>query len=147
MMQKIITSRFGEIEYNNEDVLYFEDGLIGFENFKEFILITHKGNTLFTWLQSKDEGALAFLLCDPFAFYPEYDIEIPDEDEKKLKIQDIKDILIFTTTSIPKNAPRDATINLLAPIIVNIKEKIGRQVILDVSKYNYPTKYFILREK
>lgn len=146
-MQKLQTLRFGEIEYDEDKVLHFPVGLIGFENFKKFILLPHKGDSPFQWLQSQEDENLAFLVVDPFAFCPEYDFEIPDEDEKDLNLQEVKNMLVLTTAAVPPQTPKDITTNLLAPIVINTKENRGKQIILDTSRYDYSARHYLLKEK
>jgi len=169
----IKTTRFGEIEVPEEKIIYFSSGMIGFENYKKYVLFEHprkreaeepaltqeskqaKENSIsnqlaaekqnkveaseqscFVWLQSLELANLAFLLIDPFSFYPEYEFNLSEKDVIELEIENASDILVLTTVSLPKGAPQNMTSNLLAPIIINSKKQIGKQVILNENNYS-----------
>ena len=92
-------------------------------------------NDKFSWLQSVDNDSVTFPITVPQAFDIDYTFEIDDNNQKLLNLNDANDLLTFNIVNIPLNRPEDATINLLAPIVVNIKENIGAQLILSGSNH------------
>ena len=138
----ITGTRFGTIEYTEEDLIAFADGLIGFPAMTDFLLLHHKPESPFRWLQSLQEPAVAFLVTQPQGFVPEYLPEISDEDAARLKIDAEKPALLLTTAAIPKGEPKDMTLNLAAPIVINADARIGRQVVLDDNLYTVRHRVF-----
>lgn len=138
---KIETARFGLLEVPAEKVLTFEEGLPGFEKEHLFALVAEKEGGPFYWLQSLNRGDLAFVVADPCHFLPSYEFELPPQEAEKLGLQNAADLAIFTIITIPEN-PAEMTANLQAPVLINLKNHRGRQVIL--SEGSYPIRYRIL---
>jgi flagellar assembly factor FliW len=127
------TRQFGEIEVEQPQVISFKEGILAFENIKQYILIPVENNPAFTWLQAVDEPELAFLLVDPFLVKNGYFVDIDDKTRKALEIEKQEDVLVYTTVTIPKSGFKKATTNLLAPLIINIQKKKAAQLVLDES--------------
>ncbi len=134
-MLKINTNYFGEIEIDDKEIIIFKEGMIGFEGINRFALV---GETdLFVeWLQSVDE-TISFAVMDPFIADSDYSFEIPDNVIEELNIKDKNEVLIRTVVIIPEDITKIRT-NLQAPIIINLKEKIAIQIMLDDT---YPIRY------
>lgn len=117
-------------------------GMIGFSEEKKFVLLRHAEGSPFLWFQSLRTETLAFVLVDPFLFEPTYQIQITDEDKKDLEWNGAKEgiqILVVVNFFNDNNLFR-ITANLLAPIIINVKKRLAKQVILYESQYphRYP---------
>jgi flagellar assembly factor FliW len=130
----LATSRFGEIEIDPDRVITFPDGIIGFRELKRFALIAKKSQALM-WLQSLEDSQIAFVVADPFSFEPTYDPILSQEDREALELQEGTDARYLCIVVVPQN-PKEMTANLLGPIVINAKRKIGRQVILVDSSYS-----------
>ena len=141
---KINTEIFGEMEIDKEKIITFSEGLLAFEEEKEFVIINTDDKAQFSWLQSINTPELAFVIMNPFFAFPDYEIIIPKRIQKKLKIEEEKDVAIYSIVVIPEDMEKMTT-NLLGPIIINIKEKLGKQIILDDDRYT--TKHFIFQQK
>ncbi len=138
---KIETANFGQVEIEKEKILAFREGLPGFPEEKEFIVIlNHDKDNPFHWLQSVKTPDLSFVIVNPFEIFSDYDLILPQTAIKKLEIEDEKDIIIYTIVVIPEDIKKMTT-NLLGPLVVNAKKKIAKQVILEEEKYS--TKHFI----
>lgn len=138
---KLLTDILGEIEYSEEDVIVFSEGLYGFSNFKKFIIINVAGIELpFQWLQSIEDGTLSFVMTTPFAFCNPYDFVITDTVTEQLKISSPEDVAVNAFVVLSDQL-EDSTINLKAPVLINIKSRIGKQVILN-EDYPYKYKFF-----
>ncbi|NLA75615.1 MAG: flagellar assembly protein FliW, partial [Deltaproteobacteria bacterium] len=81
----IKTSRFGEIEIEEKRIILFNEGLIGFPDEKEYIIIEHRSGSPFMWLQSVNNPDLAFVIMNPFQVFPGYLKDISPEEENILK--------------------------------------------------------------
>ncbi len=133
---KINTLRFGEIEIEDSRIFDFELPIIGFNELRKFVILDLKKDNFFKWLQSIEDPALAFPIVSVFSMDVDYTIDLSDEAVDKLKITSVDDILVMNIASIPQENPQGTTINLLAPIIFNLKENIAGQVILSGSGYD-----------
>src|SRR5688500_14758959 len=127
---QIITPRFGAFDYDKDDVISFPTGLVGFPKLNEFVLIEHKEGTPFTWLQCLSEPDKAFLVTDPTAFVEGYAPVISDDDAAELSIDEASEVVLLTTVSIPHGAPKEMSLNLAGPIVVNAVTRTGKQVVL-----------------
>lgn len=125
---KIETIRFGLIEVPDSDRIVFADGLLGFENVKEFILLKSEDDEVFKWLQAVKVPALCFLVIEPELFMFNYSLDINDEDVGSLKIEKPEDVEILSIVTVPEN-PQDMTANLQGPIVVNVSNNCAKQII------------------
>lgn len=132
---KIPSKKLGEIEIDESSIINFVSPIIGFEQIKQYVIVKLSQNDKFSWLQSVDNDSVTFPITVPQAFDIEYTFEIDDNNQKLLNLNDANDLLTFNIVTIPLNRPEDATINLLAPIVVNIKENKGAQLILSGSNH------------
>lgn len=142
-MIKVKTTRFGEIEVKEKDILELPAGLIGFPELKRYVVMDHDKESPFKWLQSLDDGAIAFVLINPLLFKPDYTVEVSEAEVANLDIQDEKDAVISVIVTMPSN-PQNMTANLKAPLIFNLKNRRGKQVILNTQEYN--TRHNIMDE-
>ncbi|MFN3689855.1 MAG: flagellar assembly protein FliW [Fimbriimonadales bacterium] len=138
------TTRFGTITIQADDILTFEDGLVGLGQYRRFVLIQHDSEGPFWWLQSVEEPSLALLLIDPWYFRPDYEVVLSDAEVERLRLSESTPRAVLTTVSIPPGKPHAMTSNLLAPLVINLELRIGRQVILDDERYH--TRHPILQE-
>ena len=127
---KIKTTRFGEIEVSDEYKFELVSPILGYDKEKEFVLIEHKSNSNFKWLQSTQTPDLAFVVTMAGFFGIDYTYELPEYTQEELGIETAEDVLTLYIVLIPHENPKDSTINLLAPLIFNINTKKGAQVIL-----------------
>lgn len=138
------TTRFGTIKVAADDIITFEDGLVGLSQYRRFVLIRHDSEGPFWWLQSVEEPSFAMLLIDPWYFCADYEVVLSDTDAEKLQMREETPKAVLATVSIPPGNPHAMTANLLAPLVINTETRIGRQVILDDERYQ--TRHQILQE-
>ncbi|MBS1704197.1 MAG: flagellar assembly protein FliW [Armatimonadetes bacterium] len=133
-------TRFGDIDYAENDIVHFSEGMIGFTAYQDYIVVNTKEGSPFKWLQSVDEPKLAFLVSMPNFFVDEYSPEICDEEAFALRLTPDTQYLVLVTTTIPAGKPKEATANLAAPIIINLETRHAKQVILEDQAYTirYP---------
>ena len=130
------TVRFGEIEIDESRIFEFSLPIIGFDDHSKFILLDSNKDSFFKWLQSVEDPALAFPVVSVFSLNIDYAIDLPDSVVDALKIQNTESLLVMNIASIPQDNPQGTTINLLAPLIFNLDEKLAAQVILSGSGYD-----------
>ncbi|TFD95790.1 flagellar assembly protein FliW [Jeotgalibacillus sp. R-1-5s-1] len=134
------TKYHGEINETDFPALTFEEGIPGFPAEKDFVLVPLDQQSPFTVMQSKKEPELAFIIVNPFDFYPDYEIQLSDTTIAKLGIEQESDVMIFSILTV-QNPFKNTTANLQAPVVLNKKNKKARQIILNQSEYS--TKHLI----
>ena len=140
---KVQTSRFGEIEVEVADVISLPEGLIGFPELMRYVLLDHDTDSPFKWLQSIDDGSMAFVVLSPLTFRPDYTVEVTEEEIGVLLLENPEDAVISVIVTIPMD-PKKMSANLKAPLVFNLKNRTGKQVI--VKDPQYQTKHFIMEE-
>ncbi len=140
---RVETTRFGPVEVDPSYVITFAGGIIGFENCRRFAVLQHDDRSPFRWLQSIDDGAVAFPVMDPQIFLPDYNPPIPARDAKELHLSDGQRPLVLAIITVPRANPRALTANLLGPVVINAETRAGKQVILD-DNCRYTTRYDLL---
>jgi len=143
-MLKVYTSRFGEIEVDEEKIVHFQKGIPAFEDEHEFIILPYDEESPYYFMQSLKSPDLAFLLTIPFLFFPDYSFEIDDETIHELDVKNYDKLLYYSMITIPNGSIRYMTANLLAPVVINIENMQAKQVVLD--KSNYTTKHRLFPE-
>lgn len=141
----IKTTKFGEIEIDENLIFDFIEPVIGYDELQRYVLVEHSDNSAFKWLQSIENADLAFPVTSPAFFDIDYQFEIPTDKAEKIKLSSVESLISLNIVSIPSNNPRKATINLLAPIIINAANKQGMQLIL--SNSNYPVKCPLFKDE
>lgn len=127
--------RFGKIEYKKNEIISMARGLMGFDDYQRFIIVSLKGQEPFKWLQSVEDSGLAFLLIDPLFFKPNYVIEINPNDLSIINAKNVDDVTVFVLVSIPEGKPELMSANLLAPLVINNKSMKAVQFVLSESDY------------
>ena len=144
-MKDIVTTRFGKIEVDETDVIRFADGIPGFPEEQEFVMIPFGEDEPFIFMQSLSEGDLAFLITNPFVFFEDYEFVLPDEVLNELQIKDITDFATYSILSIPNKNIKEMTANLVAPLVINVHTKQASQVVLE--KTSYTTRHRLFDDK
>ncbi len=132
-MKKTIMTRFGEVEYDPSNTVLFTEGLIGFENLRDFIVMPNRKNGPLFWIQSVDDPDIAFVLTDPTNFFLDYKV-VPDGRERaKLGIDKDGECHVLSVVTVPPD--RKVTLNLMAPILFAPATNRAIQVALENSQY------------
>lgn len=132
---KTATKYFGEIEYEETEVLTFPKGLFGFEGEKTFLLLPFSGSdgTLLC-LQSLLTPGLAFVVMDPFALQSAYAPVLQSEELRELEVSDSAE-LYFYVLCVVKNPVAESTVNMKCPVAINGETRRAVQVILEDGGY------------
>lgn len=130
----VITSRFGEVTFSETDVVAFPWGLPGFSGLHRFLALTLKQHPSLVWFTSLDDPAVSLAATDPRLMFPHYEPVLPSYATEALALSNPEDFAMFC---IVVDAEDDEmTMNLLAPIVVNLKTRRARQIILEDSGYS-----------
>ncbi len=136
----IETSRFGKLEVDEDRLMYFEDGILGFPDQHRYALIQTGEESVFYWLQAVDRPGLAFVVCDPRMFVADYQVPVKREDIKDIGINDPSAAQVFI---IANKVDGMLTGNFQGPLVINVKSRQARQVVL--SEKRYGTRHPLMR--
>ena len=132
---KLQTKYFGEIEYEESEILTFPVGLFGFEEEHQFLLLPFEGGAgSLLCFQSIHTPGLAFVAMDPFSLLPGYNPVLQPQELKELGVADSQE-LGFYVLCVVKKPVSDSTVNLKCPVAIHPETRVARQVILETDAY------------
>lgn len=133
------STRFGEIEINDASIITFPGGLPGLEGLERYAIIRCDQTEPIQWLQSVEEMDLALPIINPFIVNPSYEVEVDDSELEFIKSDKEEDLIVMNIMVLPDQLS-DMTVNLMAPILINMKDMIGTQVMMDYKSFSiaYP---------
>ena len=131
---KINSSRFGSLTVDEKEIFFFPEGLLGFANRKRFFIYNNQKNQPFFWLHSVEDPKLAFVICDPQLFYPDYKVPVRKEELSILAAKDQSRLITCVIISSTRE-PFGMTANLQGPLVINTENYLGKQVVLVDGSY------------
>lgn len=140
------TKNFGQIEIDNEKIMTFDDGIPGFLEYTHYALLTNDDTETSTiwWLQCTDDGNVAFPVLNTFAVLKDYKPDVDDEILSLLGNFDTpEDLIVCNILVVPENIKK-ITVNLRAPVIINIATKKGMQI--EVRNKEYTVRHNLYEE-
>lgn len=130
-----LTTRFGEIDVPEEKAITIPDGVLGFPGRTRFLVLDHFRDVPFKWLQSLDDPDLAFVVADPRSIKADYQPAVRASEVNDLDVTDENDLAVLVVVTVPPENPLLMTANLQGPIIVNARNRRGKQLVLAASDY------------
>jgi flagellar assembly factor FliW len=127
------TSRFGQLEVDEERLIRFEKGILGFPDQQAYALIQTADESGFYWLQAVDRPDLAFVVCDPRLFVPDYVVPVKLEELSQIGLSDPSAAQVFTVVN---KVDDMLTGNLQGPLVVNVETREARQLVLSDRRYS-----------
>lgn len=140
---QIKTTRFGEMEIAEKEIINFPGGILGFENIHDYVVISQSEEDLLKWLQAIKEPGLAFIVIKPEEFLFSFELDIPEEDVKSLELKKPEEVLIYAIVTVPDD-PRQMTANLQGPLVINRRNRQAKQAV--ISDGRFKVKHYILKE-
>lgn len=125
------------MDIEEDRVVYFPDGLLGFPGQKSYAILDHRPGSPFLWLQSMDLPDLAFVMTNPFLIRTDYLQALSPEEMEHFACKDGREITVFAIVTIPPGRVEEMTVNLLGPLVIDLKMRAGRQVILSSGGYSH----------
>jgi flagellar assembly factor FliW len=125
----IQTSRFGAVRLQDDDVIEFPEGILGFNDLRKFVLLDDPNDEIFAWLQSCEIPQIAFPVLEPELFAQNYEVALTKHDLETLGLKKDQKTRAFSIITIPEDATQ-MTANLKAPIVINIEKRTARQIVL-----------------
>lgn len=132
---QIETKFHGQIQIDSQMIYQFPTGLPGFEEQHQFVILPIDGNDTFQVMQSTEEAGVAFVVANPYAFVPTYDLKIDEATVNSLAIEKEEDVFVLAVVSV-KEPFEQSTLNLQAPLIFNRNNQKGKQMIVNQSTYS-----------
>jgi flagellar assembly factor FliW len=123
---RITTNRFGRIDVDPADILHFPSGLPGLEGCRDWALLADSDNDALGWLQSTTHGDVALAVVSPRRFVPDYQVRIPRSELTPLALADMRQAQVVVVVG---KTATGLTLNLKAPIVINLVARTGRQVV------------------
>ncbi len=133
----IETRAFGTVDIDPAKIIHFENGIVGFPDLVDFALIydVERGNNAgIRWMQSIQEPAFALPVMDPLIVKPDYNPQVDDDMLKPLGKLVPDEMLVLVTVTVPKDL-KLMTVNLKAPLVINVEERKACQLVLDSDEY------------
>ena len=128
---------FGQVSYDKSELIHIVNGLIGFEAYTEYLPIPfHEDNDSLISLQCLEDETLSFILMNPFGLLNDYTPSLSGQDMKELDAETAED-LSYYVICVMRDSVAESTVNLKAPLVVNVRSRQARQVILDQSEYTF----------
>lgn len=124
----------GEITYEEKDVINFNKGIPGFNDLEKFFLVDLEGLEPFKLLHSLEDNDIGMIVISPYDFFQDYEVKLSQETINNLNIKSPDEVKIINTVTLNSD-PSKITTNLQGPIIINISNNLGEQIIIDNSKY------------
>ena len=132
---QIHTVNFGALEVPEDKIISFKEGLPGFPQLHRFVILELDELKPFQYLQALDDPPIALFIINPFVVDPAYEFQLTATDMEDIRSVDSSELAAYAVATIPEN-PNEATLNLMAPIVINDKDRCGKQIILHESKYS-----------
>ncbi len=139
----IETGRFGQLTVGEDEVIHIPQGILGFPNDTRYCLVDLADDTLILWLQSLDHPNVAFPVLEPKVFRLDYAARLSAQELRELKLQNVNQSAVLSILTIPEDVAQ-MTANLKAPLVLNLKEQIGKQVVLQENEYS--VKHLMFKE-
>ncbi len=135
------TRLFGEIEVKDDKIINFTKPILGFDNYKEYLMLENESIFPTFWLQAINDPDIAFPVVSPHIVDEHYSIKLPAHELEDIQLKKIEDALVLTLMVVPQSISSMRT-NLRAPIIYNPATKLAKQIILNDDKY--PVHHYII---
>ena len=122
----VATARFGTVEFDRDEIIYFQGGILGMESCRSWVLLADAENDVLGWLQSTQRGEVALAIVSPRRFVADYQIRVSRRDLEALQIEKLEDLQALVTVA---QGESGCTLNLKAPLIFNVARRLGAQVV------------------
>jgi len=129
------TGRFGQLTVGDDETISIPLGILGFPQYTKYCLVDPGDDTLILWLQSLENPEIAFAILEPKIFRPDYAARLSAAELRELKLENVNQSAVFSILTIPEDVTQ-MTANVKAPLVINLKEKIAKQVVLQENEYS-----------
>lgn len=137
----IKTGRFGQLSVGESEKLWIPQGVLGFPDYTKYCLVDPGDETLILWLQSLENPEIAFPLLEPKIFKLDYTVRLSAAELRELRLENIKHAAVFSILTIPDDITQMSA-NLKAPLVINLKDALAKQVVLQENEYGIKQEMF-----
>lgn len=123
---EVNTTRFGPVAIEREDLIQFPSGLPGLEDCQAWVLLADAHNEALGWLQSTSHPEVAMAVVSPRRFVPGYQLRVSSSELSPLALDDVREAQVLVIVG---KHDDEITLNLKAPVVINLERSVGRQVI------------------
>lgn len=141
---QLSTTRFGDVDIPDASIITFTQPIIGFQEYRRFVLLPGPADSAVTWLQSTESGELAFLLMDPRDVMPDYRVQVGQHELAELAVSSASELEVYTILVVTGDVSQVRT-NLKAPVLINPGQRLGKQTVLERS--DYPIQFFLAKAR
>jgi len=127
---EINSARFGTVEINENSIITFPDKLPGFNDLSRFAIIKCEQTEPIQWLQSVEDEDISIPIINPFIIKPDYEIEVNDDELDMIKSRNEEEMIVLNIMVLPEDLTK-MTVNLMAPLLINVTEMLGTQIMMD----------------
>ena len=131
----IKTGRFGQLTVTDDEIIVLPQGVLGFPQLHNYCLVDPGDDTLIIWLQSLESSEIAFPLLEPKIFKPEFSARLSASELRELKLENVNHSAVFSVLTIPEDITQMSA-NLKAPLVINLKAHLAKQVVLQENDYD-----------
>ncbi len=132
---RIEKSKLGDIEIDDARVVTLPEGILGFSDARRYVVLDIRKGSGLKWLLSVDRPELAFVVTDPYTWFHDYRIPIDGSDAERLGFEEKDELSVMAIVTVRGRRKEDMTVNLRAPIAVNPRTLLGKQVILTEDRW------------
>lgn len=137
-----LQTKIGTLQVQEHDIIQFPTGILGFADLHRYVLVEQE-DSFFSFLQSVDEPALAFIVMMPELVCCQYSVKLNEEEIELLQFSSPEDGKVYAIVTVPENVA-EMTVNLQAPVVINSKNRLGAQIVVPEGPYH--TKHNVLAE-
>ena len=123
------TVRFGQLTVQEDEKIILPQGILGFPELRDYCFVDAGDDTLILWLQSLQNPAIAFPVLEPKIFKPDYAVHLNSTERRDLELETDQSFGVFSIVTIPGDIAQ-MTANLKAPLVINLKRQVAKQIIL-----------------
>jgi flagellar assembly factor FliW len=138
---EIHTTRFGPVDIHPNDVILFPSGILGLDDCQHWVLLADAQNEALGWLQSTTHGDVALAVVSPKRFVPDHHVRVAPQELAPLALGGAEDTCVL---AIVGRNDQSVTLNLKAPLVINLRRRLGRQVIDNADQ---PLQYEVTRQE
>ena len=117
-----------------ENVFTFSEGLLGFQNIKEYVFILNEKVKPFLFMHALDGSDICFVCVESFLIHQSYQVKLPDSFVESLNIESPADVLLLNLVTVKQNV-EEISANMVSPLVINVKRRLGRQMIIENTNY------------
>jgi flagellar assembly factor FliW len=133
----IDSKALGRVTVPENHIITFASGLPGFPDEHRYVLLNGHLRSPFYYLQCVDNPSVAFVVTDPAALVPDYRPRNGSSALKELHAQNLEELQVLVTLTIPPGHPRQMTANLMSPLLINLAQGLGKQVVIEKPQYSH----------